>query len=86
MARNPKFLEEVSTHFRKDAEIIVVSSAQAMLSYICVNIFIILGDHSSPNAGMSAGEKVAHGCIRARLCCKFNISSFRILSLSLSTC
>lgn len=29
MTRNPKFLEEVSTHFSKDAEIIVVSSAQA---------------------------------------------------------
>lgn len=31
MARNPKFLEEVSAHFRKDDEIIVVSSAKLVM-------------------------------------------------------
>lgn len=75
MTRNPKFLEEVSTHFSKDAEIIVVSSTQARPSSESelVYIFIMSGYNSYSTAGMSAGEKITHGCIRARLCCKFNL-------------
>ncbi|KAG6412476.1 hypothetical protein SASPL_125155 [Salvia splendens] len=38
MARNPKFLEEVSAHFRKDDEIIVVGSGPKLSSLACAGL------------------------------------------------